>query len=43
MWSSQRSSSVCREVFVFAEFLKAEYIDVLLLHILGNLFAGAAR
>lgn len=36
------TQTVCREVFVFAEFLKAEYIDVLLLHVLGNLFAGVA-
>lgn len=36
------TQTVCREVFVFAEFLKAEYIDVLLLHILGNLLAGVA-
>ena len=36
------TQTVCREVFVFAEFLKAEYIDVLLLHVLGNLLAGVA-
>ena len=36
------TQAVCREVFVAAEFLKAEYIDVLLPHVPGYLFAGVA-